>query len=396
MSEFLLNGCAEVEERAAWPAVVSLALGVFGFITAELLPASLLTPMAKGLDISEALAGQAVSATAFVALFAALLTSVVTRGLDRRHVLAGFSVLLVLSSVLAATAPNLLVLMLARGVLGVGLGGFWSMATAIAIRLVPVRLVPRALSVMFSGLSIGAIVAVPLGSYLGDLYGWRTAFLLAAGLGIVALVVQMLTLPSLPPVGGTRPGVLVDVLRRPGILIGVSCAVLVFGVHFGLFTFVRPLLEGPLGASSSEIALILLSFGIANVAGTSLAGTMAERSLRMTLACMPLLIAGATLALIELDGGLAFQVAIVALWGLACGTVPVAWSTWMARSAPDATEAGGGLIVAAVQVAITLGAAGGGLIFARAGVVGVFATGSALMLLTSGIILASISKSILR
>lgn len=393
MSECLLNECSEVEERAAWPGVVSLALGVFGFITAELLPASLLTPMAKGLDISEALAGQTVSATSIVALFAALLASVVTRGLDRRHVLAGFSVLLIVSNVLVATAPNLLVLMLARGLLGVGLGGFWSMATAIAIRLVPARSVPRALSVMFSGLSIGAIVAVPLGSYLGDLYGWRNVFMLGAGLGLVALVVQMLTLPSLPAVGGAGSGGLLDVLKRPGILVGVACVVLVFGGHMSLFTYVRPLLEGPLGAGSNEIALILLSFGIANVAGTSLAGMMVERSLRLTLACMPLLIAAATLALVELDGGLEVHVFIVALWGLAYGTVPVAWSTWMARSAPDATEAGGGIIVAAVQVAITLGAAGGGLIFALAGVVGTFTAGSALMLLTSGIILASIRKT---
>ncbi|MET0748027.1 MAG: MFS transporter [Rhizobium sp.] len=393
MSECLLNECSEAEERAAWPGVVSLALGVFGFITAELLPASLLTPMAKGLDISEALAGQTVSATSIVALFAALLASVVTRGLDRRHVLAGFSILLIVSNVLVATAPNLLVLMLARGLLGVGLGGFWSMATAIAIRLVPARSVPRALSVMFSGLSIGAIVAVPLGSYLGDLYGWRNVFMLGAGLGVVALVVQMLTLPPLPAVGGAGSGGLLDVLKRPGIWVGVACVVLVFGGHMSLFTYVRPLLEGPLGAGSNEIALILLSFGIANVAGTSLAGMMVERSLRLTLACMPLLIAAATLALVELDGGLEVHVFIVALWGLAYGTVPVAWSTWMARSAPDATEAGGGIIVAAVQVAITLGAAGGGLIFALAGVVGTFTAGSALMLLTSGIILASIRKT---
>ena len=139
--------------------------------------------------------------------------------------------------------------------------------------------------------------------------------------------------------------------------------------------------------------MILLSFGIANVAGTSLAGMMVERTLRLTLSCMPLLIAVASLALIELGGGLAVHVVIFALWGLAYGTVPVAWSTWMARSAPDATEAGGGLIVAAVQVAITLGAGGDGVIFAFAGVIGVFVTGSALILLTSGIILASIEKT---
>ena len=82
----------------------------------------------------------------------------------------------------------------------------------------------------------------------------------------------------------------------------------------------------------------------------------------------------------------------MALWGLAFGTIPVAWSTWLARAVPDETESGGGLIVAAVQVAITVGAAGGGAIYAFAGVAGVFATGGALMLATSAVIFASLSK----
>ena len=165
-----------IEQRAAWPAVISLALGVFALVTAEFLPASLLTPMARSLDVSEALAGQAVTATAVVAFFSGLLAAVVTRGLDRRVVLMGFSTLLIASNLLVAFAPNLPLLLLARVLLGVALGGFWSMATAVAIRLVPPAMVPRALSVVFSGVSVATIVAVPLGSYLGGLYGWRIVF----------------------------------------------------------------------------------------------------------------------------------------------------------------------------------------------------------------------------
>ena len=250
----------------------ALALGVFGLVTAEFLPASLLTPIARELGISEALAGQAVTATAVVAFFAGLLAAVVTRGLDRRLVLMGFSTLLIVSNLLVAVAPNLLFLLLARVLLGVALGGFWSMATAVAMRLVPPALVPRALSMVFSGVSIATIVAVPLGSYLGGLYGWRVVFLLAAGIGVVTLLAQAATLPRLANLGSARLGTLVDVLRRPGIGLGMVCVVLVFSGHFGLFTYVRPFLESAGGVNVDGIALTLMAFGLANFAGTLLAG----------------------------------------------------------------------------------------------------------------------------
>ena len=379
-------------ERASWPAVFSLTLGVFGLVTAEFLPASLLTPIARALDVSESIAGQAVTVTAIMAFFSGLLAAIVTRRLDRRRVLMGFSVLLIVSNLLVAAAPNLLVLLLARVLLGIALGGFWSMATAVAIRLVPPDLVPRAMSLVFSGVSVATILAVPLGSYIGGLYGWRSVFLLAAGLGAVTLAVQMAALPRLPMLGDAGLGTLVRVLRRPGIGLGMVCVVLVFSGHFALFTYVRPFLETVANADIRGIALTLMAFGLANFAGTLLAGVTLERSVRLTLALMPILIAVAGLGLVLLPVGLPLETALVALWGLAFGTMPVAWSTWLARAVPDETESGGGLIVAAVQVAITVGAAGGGALYAFAGVTGVFATGGALMLATSAIIFASLSK----
>ena len=382
-----------VAQRAAWPAVWSLALGVFGLVTAEFLPASLLTPIARALDISEALAGQAVTATALVALVAGLLAAVATRGLDRRLVLMGFSTLLVLSDLLVAAAPGLTVLLLARVLLGIALGGFWSMATAVAMRLVPPATVPRALSLVFSGVSLATIVAVPLGSYLEALYGWRVVFVLAAGIGVVALALQAATLPRLANLGTARLGTLLDVLRRPGIGLGIACVVLVFSGHFGLFTYVRPFLESVGGTGVEGIAITLMGFGLANFAGTLLAGVLLERSLRLTLALMPLLIAAAGLGLAGVHAGLPLEVALVALWGLAFGTIPVAWSTWLARAVPDEAESGGGLIVAAVQLAITFGAAGGGAIYALAGVAGVFVTGGALMLATTAVIFVALPRA---
>ncbi|WP_160012740.1 MFS transporter, partial [Rhizobium sp. 18055] len=139
--------------------------------------------------------------TAVVALFAGLLVPGLTRSFDRRVVLLGFSVLMILSNLLVAASSSLAVLLLMRILLGVALGGFWSMAAAVAMRLVPASLLPRALSIIFSGIALGTVVAVPLGSYLGGRHGWRSAFLAAAAVGVVTLAVQWFTLPRLAPRG---------------------------------------------------------------------------------------------------------------------------------------------------------------------------------------------------
>lgn len=188
-----------VESAPAWMAVFSLTMGVFGLLTAEYLPASLLTPMATDLGVSEALAGQAVTVTAVVALFAGLLVPKLTGRLDRRAVLLAFTILMIMSNLLVALSSSLAVLLTMRILLGIALGGFWSMAAAVAMRLVPAWLVPRALSIIFSGIAVGTVVSVPLGSYLGGLYGWRSAFVAAAAVGGLTLAFQLFTLPRMAP-----------------------------------------------------------------------------------------------------------------------------------------------------------------------------------------------------
>ena len=376
-------------DRASWPAVWSLMLGVCSLVTAEFLPAGLLTPIARDLRVSEALAGQAVTATAIVSFFAALLTASATRRLDRRVVLVGFSVLLVASNLLVVAAAGLWVLLLARAILGIALGGFWSIAAAVTIRLVPASKVPRAMALVFSGISAATVVAVPFGSYLGGVYGWRVVFLLAAGLGIVALLLQAATVPRTASRGDARIGTLLEVLRRPSIGRGIACIVLIYSGHFGPFTYLRPFLETTGGIDNNGVALVLMVFGVANLVGTLLAGFLMGRSLHLTLALAPMLLGAATLGLAAWHGGLLLTTCLVASWGVAYGGIPVGWSTWVARAVPDQTESGGGLIVAAVQLAITAGSAGGGAVFASTGVNGVFAAAGILTLGTSFALFAS-------
>jgi predicted MFS family arabinose efflux permease len=364
-------------------AVFSLAMGVFGLLTAEYLPASLLTPMATELGVSEALAGQAVTVTAVAALFSGLLLPGLTRGIDRRVVLLGFSVLMIASNLLVAFSSSLMVLLVMRILLGIALGGFWSMAAAVAMRLVPPTLLPRALSIIFSGIAVGTVVAVPLGSYLGGLYGWRSAFVAAAAVGVVTLVFQLFTLPPLAPRRPARLRTVLEVLLRPGIAVGMLACVLVHTGHFALFTYIRPFLESTSGVGAEGLALMLLGFGAANFVGTLLAGWLLEKSPRGTMVLMPALVGVTALALVWLPASVPGQVVLLALWGMAFGGVPVAWSNWVARAVPDQAESAGGMVVASVQSAIAAGAAAGGAMFSFSGIDGVFVAAGILMLLAA-------------
>ena len=179
----------QAQERPAWGAVFSMSLGVFALVTAEFLPASLLTPLAEGLQISKGAAGQAVTATALVALITSLFISAATRGIDRRWVLMGLSVLLVISNLIVAGAPGLVTLLIGRILMGIALGGFWTLSVATVMRLVPEQAIPRALAIMFMGVSAATVFAVPVGSYLGEMIGWRGVFIAATGLALLALFV---------------------------------------------------------------------------------------------------------------------------------------------------------------------------------------------------------------
>jgi len=388
--------CAEtcdtvaVTEQPAWGAVFAVTLGVFALITAEFLPASLLTPIAASLGVTEGMAGQTVTATAAIALVTSLVISVLTRNIDRRIVLLSFSVLLVASNLLVAFAPTLSLVLVGRVLLGIAIGGFWTMSAAVAMRLVPEALVPRALSIIFSGVSVATVAAAPLGSYFGHLIGWRNVFLIATVIGVLAFFWQLVVLPKMAPTGSARMGTLVDVMKRPVMRAGMLSVLLVFTGHFAFFTYLRPFLEVVTGVSVNGLSLILLGFGVANFIGTSLAGFMLERSLRMTLLLMPLAMGAIALALVALGRAPIADALLVALWGMAFGAVPVAWSTWITKTVPDEAESGGGLIVAAVQFAITLGAAAGGVVFDHTGASGVFVGAGAVLLVAAAMIFASL------
>jgi predicted MFS family arabinose efflux permease len=363
----------ELSISPAWAAVLSLAMGVFGLVTAEFLPASLLTPIAADLGITNGAAGQTVTATAVIGTFAGIFMPILTRHLDRRLVMWSLTSLLVISSLLAAFATNLTMLLGARLLLGVGIGGFWSMMAAMAMRLVPERLFPRALSIVFTGVSVATVSAAPVGAYLGDLYGWRTVFVLSAAIGVLTLLIQLVTLPSLPPQSKPNLRTLVDLVRRPSIRLVLATILITISGHFAGFTYVRPFLEQVPALKIEMISLALLAYGVAGFFGNLVGGVITARSAQASVIFGALIIAVTAFMLTGFGASPWLAGIGVAAWGFAFGAIPVGVQTWIVRAAPDQPEGASGLIVAAFQIAIASGAILGGLIVDSLGPTGVIA-----------------------
>jgi predicted MFS family arabinose efflux permease len=357
-------------QPARWPAVVSLSLGVFALVTAEFLPASLLTAIAADLHVSAGAAGQAVTATALVGAVAAPSIPLLTGALDRRRVLLALTLLLVLSNALAATAGSLAVLLAARVLLGVALGGFWSMAAALALRLVPGALFARAMSLVLTGVSVATVCAAPVGAWMGELWGWRSAFAAAGAVSVAAFAVQWATLPALPPLDRPNLRVLAELAARPGVRIALIAVLLVISGHFAGFTYIRPLMEDITRLPVQAVTGILLAYGIGGFFGNFAGGWLAGRSERQAIVAGGATIAALAVGLLLAGRSAAFTALAVTAWGFAFGAFPVGFQTWIVRAAPDQAEGAGGLLVAAFQVAIAAGALGGGLLVDRFGALG--------------------------
>lgn len=370
---------------AAWGAVFSLSLAAFTLVASEFMPVSLLTPIAADLHITEGQAGQAIAVSGAFAVATSLLIAPLAGRRDRKALLLALTGLMIVSGAVVALAPNGLVFMAGRALIGVAIGGFWSLSAATAMRLVPPSQVPKALAIFNGGNALATVIAAPLGSFLGGLIGWRGAFFCVVPVAVVVLVWKLVSLPPMrtPPPSGSSA--LPALLRRPVVALGMAAVGLFFMGQFALFTYLRPFLEGAGHADVPLLSLQLLVMGVSGFIGTLLIGAVIKRGLYRALIVIPAVMAGIAVCLVAARGQTAVTTALLAAWGLLGTAAPVAWWTWVARTMPDHAEAGGGLMVAVIQLAITLGATVGGLLFDSGGYRAPFTAGAVLLIAGLGL-----------
>lgn len=370
------------DNTAHWSGVFAMSLCVFTLIASEFMPVSLLTLIANDLQITEGMAGQGIAISGIFAVLTSLLLPAFIGTIDRKKLLLTLTFLMGISGAIVALAPNYIAYMLGRGLIGVVIGGFWSMSAAMAIRLVPPEKVPKALAIFNGGNAMATVIAAPLGSYLGSIIGWRGAFLAIIPIALITLIWQWLALPAMKTetnTSGSRN--ILKILKNRTVALGMAGCGAFFMGQFALFTYLRPFLEAVTHTSVSTLSLLLLAIGFSGLIGTFIISSFLKKTLYGLLIGIPILMAMIAIALIPLGSNVFIVAILLSLWGLFATAAPVAWWTWVAKSIPDNAEAGGGLMVAVVQMSIALGSTVGGLLFDADGYQSTFIASATVLLI---------------
>ncbi|MDJ0463601.1 MFS transporter [Streptomyces sp. H27-C3] len=373
--------------RALPPAVFGVAAATFAVVTTEMLPVGLLTSLGDGLRTSDGTAGLTVTLPGVVAALAAPLLPVAVRRADRRLVLCALLTLLAAANALSALAPGFGVLLAARALVGVCIGGVWAIAAGLAVRLVREQTVGRATAVIFSGIAVASVLGVPTGTLMGELVGWRWAFAAMGAFSLAVAVLLAVLLPPLPAGGAVRLREVAGLFRLPAVRAGLLVVMLLVAGHFAAYTYVRPALERIPGIGAGLISGLLLLYGSAGIAGNFLGGAAAARDSRRTLLAISAVLGATALLMAGTGGSLAAAAALLPVWGLAYGGVSVGAQNWLMAAAPHSREAAPALFAGVFNAAIALGALLGGRAADHYGVPGALWLGGALALLATGAVM---------
>lgn len=385
-----MTECASLDTRPQtsafrrWLAVFSLACGTFVLVNTEFLPIGLLSPIARSLGVTEGHAGLAVMLPGLIAAISAPLIMLFAKRMDRRRLLLLLSATVILANGIAVMADSFNVLLIGRIILGVGVGGFWSFAIPSGRRLVPEEQGARAISLITAGVAVGTVAGVPAGAFIGDLFGWRMAFTLNAVMALVIFVLQWIALPSLPAQQSIGLRAMLGVTKVPGIRYALIIGVFMAGGHFAAYTYLEPWLRFDLHLSASSISLLLMGYGIAGLIGTLASEfTVREFGVKRAFMLNMLLLSLSVLVLSTFHVPLALASALVILWGLAFGALPVCLNIWTYQASPALFETGSALLVCVFQTSLALGALFGGVLADNAGVSSAFLLGGVLTLLAA-------------
>lgn len=356
-------------------ALLALTISAFAIGTTEFVIVGLLPTMAADLGVSLTSAGLLVSLYALgVAIGAPVLTAL-TGKLPRKTLLLALMALFTVGNLVAWQAPSYEALVLARILTGLAHGVFFSIGSTIATGLVPREKAASAIAIMFTGLTVALVTGVPLGTLIGQNYGWRATFLAVSGLGLIAFIGSALFVPrTITHTASASLKVQASVLLQPRLLLVYAMTAVGYGGSFIAFTFLAPLLQQVSGFEAGAVALVMLVYGVSVTVGNIWGGKLADR--RGAVPALKIIFALLALVLLVLTFTAPHKwlmLATVLAWGaVAFGNVPglqVYVVKQAERFSPRAVDVASGLNIAAFNVGIAFGAWAGGLIVERLGLV---------------------------
>lgn len=353
-----------------WLAVFSIALGSFAFVTTEYLPVGVLPKIAADLGVTPGTAGLMTTTPGLIAAISAPMLLLAAGRLNRRSILLLLSVALVASNLVAALANNFATMLVGRALLGISLGGFWTVALGVSGQIVAEDESAKASATIFMGITLATVIGVPLGTFIAELSSWRVSFFATAALALTALLMQATLLPDLPPRAAARIADFGGMLTRGTVMRSLLLVALLFGAHFCAYTYIAPFLEDNALLGATWVTALLLGFGIVGFMSNFVASAFVTSHPRLSLFAMTALVMASLMALPAFAHMHGAVIAGVLAWGIAYGAIPLCLSVWMQMTSPKEPEAASALFVSAVQTAIAAGSLAGGVAVDHAGATG--------------------------
>jgi predicted MFS family arabinose efflux permease len=367
--------------RHSWLGVWVIALGALSLVVTEFLPVGLLSGIARDLGVAEGTAGLAVTATAILGCVAAPITAIAIGRTDRKWVLLGLTALLSISSVMSWKAGGFTTLLIARIILGIGVGGFWAISITAAAKLVPPEKVHAASSLVFAGISIGSVIAVPAGSYIGAHAEWRDGFLGASILAVVCFVLQLAFLPTLKMKEGVSVRDFLGLLRDPKVRAIFLTVIFIVAGQYAGYTFVTPYLEQIAHLNAGIVSGLLFAYGVFTVVGNFAGGAFAGRNLHNTVVATVWIFVLSLAAMAAFASNPLFAGAALLVWALSWGMAPVGTQLWLYNATLHAPEAAQAMNTSVFQLSIGLGSLAGGIVVNHVGLHGSMWLGAAILVL---------------
>ncbi|MDP4163687.1 MAG: MFS transporter [Bacillota bacterium] len=362
------------EKKGGTPALLALAISAFGIGTTEFVPVGLLSTISKDLNISITLAGLLISGYAMGVAFGAPILTALTNKMSRKTLLMALMVIFILGNSVSAISSSFGLLLVARIITAFSHGVFFSIGSTIAADLVPEHRRASAIAFMFTGLTVATVTGVPLGTFIGQTFGWRATFWGVALLGVVGIIASAILVPkNLKDATPSKFSDQIKILKNGPLLLAFAITALGYGGTFVTFTYLTPILQDITGFSPKVISIILLVYGIAVAIGNTVGGKAANKNPLKALFWMFVVQA---IILVILTFTAPFKIAgvitIFLLGLLAFMNVPglqILVVKLAERHVPAAVDVASALNIAAFNVGIAVGAFVGGLVVDNFGLI---------------------------
>lgn len=373
-------------------AVLSLALGSFASVTTEFLPVAIQPDISRAFSVSSGTAGLTMTITGIMAALSAPGVMLLSGRTDRRRIILWLSLILLLGCLMALMAPTFSIMLLSRALVGISLGAFWAMGLSVAVELVAKDRAHKAAAVVFAGVTAAMILGVPMGSLIAEYMSWRGAFVAAAIIAVIALLMQWRLLPAVSAESQVQFTDFTAFLRLPEARRSIVMIAAVFAAHFAAYTYLTPLIHEA-GIPSTAVTVLLLAYGAIGFASNLVASRFLENNLKATLFVSKASLAIPFLFLPVLVIFPKFETTLILLWTVAWGALPLCLNSWHRTIETDHSEAAAAMFTFTAQVAIAIGSSLGGAIVDHFGLKANFWI-SALIVILSALYLVTHRKTV--